>query len=148
MLYFNALFEPDLEAGGFVVTFPDLGWGVTQGETEKEALEMAADAVEMIVRDYIERAERLPFPSKLRGKKYRAVHLPALQTAKAELYMAFKESGMSVWRTIFEVRPALDCNCFASTSMAGISSATIRMSSASNMGARKGRIARQRCSFT
>jgi len=94
MLYFNALFEPDLEAGGFVVTFPDLGWGVTQGETEKEALEMAADAVEMIVRDYIERAERLPFPSKLRGKKYRAVHLPALQTAKAELYMAFKESGM------------------------------------------------------
>lgn len=94
MLYFNALFEPDLEAGGFVVTFPDLRWGVTQGETEAEALEMAADAVEMIVRDYIERAETLPFPSRLRGKKYRAIHLPALQSAKVELYMAFKESGM------------------------------------------------------
>ncbi len=95
MLHFNALFEPDLEAGGFVVTFPDLRWGVTQGETEEEALEMATDAVEMIVRDYIERSERLPFPSRLRGKKYRAVHLPALQTAKAELYMAFKESGIT-----------------------------------------------------
>ena len=32
-----ALFEPDLEAGGFVVTFPDFSYGVTQGESEQEA---------------------------------------------------------------------------------------------------------------
>lgn len=94
MLYFNALFEPDLKDGGFVVTFPDLKWGVTQGDNEEEAMDMAADAVEMIVRHCIEHGEQLPYPSKLRGKKLRAVHLPALQTAKAELYMAFKESGM------------------------------------------------------
>jgi antitoxin HicB len=94
MLYFNALFEPDLEEGGFVVTFPDLKWGVTQGDTEEAAVVMAADAIEMIVRHHIEHGEPLPYPSKLRGKKYRVVHLPALPTAKAELYMAFKESGM------------------------------------------------------
>jgi antitoxin HicB len=93
-LYFNALFEPDLEKGGFVVTFPDLKWGVTQGDTEEEAMVLAIDAIEMIVRHYIERGEPLPYPSKLRGKKLRAVHLPALETAKVELYMAFKESGI------------------------------------------------------
>ncbi|MBZ5585286.1 MAG: type II toxin-antitoxin system HicB family antitoxin [Acidobacteriia bacterium] len=94
MLYFNALFEPDLKEGGFVVTFPDMKWGVTQGEDEDDAMAMAADAVEMIVRDYIERGEQIPRPSKVRGRKYRMVRLPALQSAKAELYMAFKESGM------------------------------------------------------
>ena len=91
MLFFNALFEPDREKGGFVVTFPDLKWGVTQGETEEDAMAMAADALEMVVRDYIERGEPLPWPSKVRGRKYRAIRLPAIQSAKAELYMAFKE---------------------------------------------------------
>jgi antitoxin HicB len=94
MLFFNALFEPDREKGGFVVTFPDLKWGVTQGETEEDAMAMAADALEMVVRDYIERGEPLPWPSKVRGRKYRAIRLPALQSAKAELYMAFKEFGI------------------------------------------------------
>src|SRR5271157_4836351 len=94
MLYFNALFEPDVEEGGFVVTFPDLKWGVTQGDTEEEAMVMAADAIEMVVRHCIEHGEPLPHPSKLRGRKYRMVRLPALQTAKTELYMAFKESGI------------------------------------------------------
>ena len=55
---------------------------------------MAADAIGMIVRDYINQGENLPRPSKVRGRKYRAVRLPALQSAKAELYMAFKESGI------------------------------------------------------
>src|SRR5271157_5042044 len=39
-----ALFEPDRKAGGFVVTFPDFGYGVTQGETDKEATGMARPA--------------------------------------------------------------------------------------------------------
>jgi len=34
-LQFFALFEPAKEKGGFVVTFPDLDWGVTQGDTEQ-----------------------------------------------------------------------------------------------------------------
>src|ERR1017187_8899652 len=33
-----ALFEPDREAGGYVVTFPDFGYGVTQGETGEEVV--------------------------------------------------------------------------------------------------------------
>jgi len=41
MEHYLALFEPDLKAGGYVVTFPDFGYGVTQGETDEEALAMA-----------------------------------------------------------------------------------------------------------
>ena len=33
-----ALFEPDRKAGGYVVTFPDFGYGVTQRETYAEAM--------------------------------------------------------------------------------------------------------------
>jgi antitoxin HicB len=94
MLHFNALFEPDTEKGGFVVTFPDLKWGVTQGDTEQEALDMAVDALQMIVDDYIEHGKPLPIPSKRRGRKYRPVRLPGLQSAKVELYNAFLASGL------------------------------------------------------
>jgi antitoxin HicB len=94
MLYFNALFEPDTEKGGFVVTFPDFKWGVTQGNTEKEALDMAVGALQMIVDDYIENGQPVPTPRKLRGRKYRAVRLPGLQSAKVELYNVFLASGI------------------------------------------------------
>jgi antitoxin HicB len=94
MLYFNALFEPDTEKGGFVVTFPDFKWGVTQGDTEQEALDMAVDALQMIVGDYIENGKPIPTPSKLRGRKYRSIRLPGLQSAKVELYNAFLASGV------------------------------------------------------
>ena len=41
----------DWEPGetGFVVTFPDWGWGATQGETEMEALHKAEDALEEMI---------------------------------------------------------------------------------------------------
>ena len=93
-MYFNALFEPDKEKGGFVVTFPDFDWGVTQGDTEQDAMEMAVDALGMIVQDYIEKGRELPRLSKRRGRKFRMVRLPALQDAKAELYKAFLASGI------------------------------------------------------
>jgi antitoxin HicB len=90
---YPARFEPAPE-GGFVVTFPDFTWGVTQGDTEAEAGEMAADALAAIVEEHIRSAEPLPRPSKPRGRKYRRVRLPALAAAKAELYQTFFESGV------------------------------------------------------
>src|SRR5208283_766587 len=62
-----ALFEP-AEEGGFVVTFPDFDWGVTQGDTEESAVEMAADALEMIIADHIQKGQPLPRTSKPRGR--------------------------------------------------------------------------------
>jgi antitoxin HicB len=93
MLSWQALFEP-AEEGGFVVTFPDLGHGATQGETEEGAMEMAADFLSCVVSDYIAAGEQLPEPKKHRGRKYRIVQLPALAAAKAELYRAFLASGV------------------------------------------------------
>jgi antitoxin HicB len=89
-----ALFEPDRKAGGYVVTFPDFGYGVTQGETEAEALEMAQDLLMLTIGDYIRESRQLPEPRRHRGSKFRPVLLPALQSAKVDLYTAFLESRL------------------------------------------------------
>jgi len=90
---YPALFEPAKE-GGFVITFPDFDWGVTQGDTEQEGREMAMDALLTMIQEHIRTGEVLPLPTRPRGKKYRMIGLPVLQGAKAELYMAFVASGI------------------------------------------------------
>ena len=94
MVTYPALFEPDRRACGFVVTFPDFGYGVTQGDTLEEATEMPQDLLEGLISDSIDEGGDLPKPSKRRGRHYRVVSLPALQSAKVELYQAFRASGM------------------------------------------------------
>ena len=94
MEHYQALFEPDRKAGGCVVTFPDFGYGVTQGETEEEAMEMARDLLMLTIGDFIREVKPLPVPARRRGVKFRPVPLPALQTAKVDLYTAFLSSGL------------------------------------------------------
>src|ERR1700694_2475023 len=94
MEHYRALFVPDVKAGGYVVTFPDFGYGVTQGETEEEAMEMARDLLMLTVSDYIREGKPLPVPARRRGAKFRPVPLPALQTAKVDLYTTFLGSGL------------------------------------------------------
>jgi len=90
---YPALFEPSTE-GGFVVTFPDFDWGVTQGDSEEEANEMAADAIHTMIQEHIRQGEPIPRPTKPRGRKYRFVRLPALDAAKMALYEVFRTSGI------------------------------------------------------
>jgi antitoxin HicB len=92
-MQYPALFDPAPE-GGYVITFPDFGWGVSQGDTEKEAREMAADLLQTLIQEHIRSGEDLPRPSKPRGSKYRMIGLRALQSAKAEMYRAFMASGV------------------------------------------------------
>ena len=94
MEQYLALFEPDLLAGGYVVTFPDFGYGVTQGETAEEAMEMARDLLILTIADYMREGKPLPAAARHRGAKFRPVALPALQTAKLELYAGFVRSGL------------------------------------------------------
>jgi antitoxin HicB len=94
MEHYQALFEPDQEAGGYVVTFPDFGYGATQGETRQEALEMAQDLLMLTIGDYIRAGKPLPAAKRRRGVKYCSVPLPVLQSAKVELYTAFLQSGL------------------------------------------------------
>ncbi|MGA3026183.1 MAG: type II toxin-antitoxin system HicB family antitoxin [Bryobacteraceae bacterium] len=90
---YPALFEPAKE-GGFVITFPDFGWGITQGDTEEEGREMAVAALQTMIAEHIRNGEDLPRPTKPRGRKHRMIRLPAPQELKAELYAAFRASGM------------------------------------------------------
>lgn len=94
MEHYLALFEPDVKAGGYVVTFPDFGYGVTQGETDQEAMEMAQDLLMLTMADYIREGKPLPVPVRRRGTGFRPVPLAALQCAKVDLYTAFLESGL------------------------------------------------------
>ena len=94
MEHYLALFEPDLETGGYVVTFPDFGYGVTQGETRQEAMEMAQDLLMLTIGDYIREGKPLPMPSRRRGSRFRPVPLSALPAAKVKLYSAFLKSGL------------------------------------------------------
>lgn len=94
MVEYQALFEPDPEKSGFVVTFPDFDYGVTQGADAEEALEMAADLLGGLISDRIKEGQPLPERGRSRNKKCRPVRLPAMQSTKAELYSAFLASGI------------------------------------------------------
>jgi antitoxin HicB len=89
-----ALFEPDRKAGGYVITFPDFGYGATQGETDAEAMDMAQELLMLTIGDYIKESKPLPVPRRHRGAKFRPVALPALQAAKVDLYGSFLASRL------------------------------------------------------
>jgi antitoxin HicB len=92
MAQYQAEFKP--EGDVIVVTFPDVGYGATQGATEAEALEMAADFLLMAVGDLIKQGRELPRASTRQGRKYRWIKLPVLAAVKMELYRELKSSGV------------------------------------------------------
>ena len=90
---YPALFEPEPE-GGYVITFPDFDWGVSQGDDEEDARMMAAALLQTMIQKHIRDGDPLPKASRFRGRKYRTIRLPAMQAAKAELYRQFRASGL------------------------------------------------------
>src|SRR5260370_2094950 len=79
--------------GGYVVTFPDLGIGATQGDNFDEALVQAADLLETMVANYMAEGWDLPAPSAPAGRPL--VRLAPLVAAKAEVYRAMRAAGVS-----------------------------------------------------
>ena len=111
MVNYQALFQPDPQAGGFVITFPDFGWGVSQAESEVEALAMAEDLLLTLIGEHVKKGEGVPAARKRRSVRYRSIALPALASAKVELYQAFVASGMrkpELARRIGIPKPNLD----------------------------------------
>lgn len=94
MVSYFALFDPDKEAGGFVVTFPDVSGCVTQGDDLAEASSMAEDALATMLSYMMSQGEEIPAPKPHRGRNYRRVSLPPIQSAKVELYQAMRASGV------------------------------------------------------
>ena len=78
----------------FVVTFPDFGWGATDGATRDEALAEAKDLLRELIAATIREGEVLPEPSGA-GRR-RSLVVPPVQIAlKAALYEAWREAGIS-----------------------------------------------------
>lgn len=92
-MFYPARFEEAPE-GGFVVTFRDIPEAITQGDTEAEAMEMAADALLTSMDFYFEDRRAVPAPSDpLPGE--RLVHLPASVAAKVLLLNEQIAQGVS-----------------------------------------------------
>ncbi|WIM05278.1 MAG: type II toxin-antitoxin system HicB family antitoxin [Candidatus Nitricoxidivorans perseverans] len=82
------------EEGGFVATCRDLPELITQGEDEHDALVQAADAMDEVFATYMIEGMDFPQPSKTRRGEHR-VSPPAETMAKAALYVAMREAGIS-----------------------------------------------------
>lgn len=80
--------------GGFVVTCRDLPQLVTQGEDEADALREAADAMDEVFAAYMLQGLTFPAPTKAKRGE-RLVAPPAETVAKAALYVAMREAGMT-----------------------------------------------------
>ena len=82
-MFYPAVFKED-PSGGFVVSFRDIPEALTQGDSEKEAMEMAEDALVTAMDFYFDDQRSVPLPSKLqRGE--RPVGLPLSIAAKVLL---------------------------------------------------------------
>ena len=83
---YPAKIERDTD-GRYVVTFPDFGWGATDGATRDEALGEARDLLRELIAITIREGAGLPEPSR-RGRG-RPLVVPPVHTAlKAALYEA------------------------------------------------------------
>ncbi len=102
---YSADLTPDMKQGGFVVTFTALPEAITQGENVKDALFHAADCLEEAIANRIVMGLAIPEPSPLKKGQY-AITLHAQMAAKAALYMAVKEIGI----TKVELAGRLNCD--------------------------------------
>jgi antitoxin HicB len=85
--------ELNPDGGGFVVTFPDMPYGVTDGDDEEEALFNAVSALETVIIGLMGDREDVPMASHpAPGQK--TVTLPAMSAAKVALYRTMREKGV------------------------------------------------------
>ena len=87
-----------IERGGkpgiLVVTFRDVPEAITQGKGDKDAVWQAADCLEEVIAGRIARGGEIPKASgAARGE--RPIPVPAPMAAKAALYLAMHEAGMT-----------------------------------------------------
>jgi antitoxin HicB len=84
----------DKRDGGYVVTCRDLPEVITQGESVKDALAEAADALDEAIAARIDDGREIPMPTaKKRGEH--AVSVPPSMALKAAVYLAVRDAGIS-----------------------------------------------------
>lgn len=82
------------EDGDFVVRSRDLPELLTAGSTHAEALELAEDALAVVLLTYMEKGQAVPAPSAAEPGE-EVVAPPAPVAAKLAVWQAFKEAGIS-----------------------------------------------------
>ena len=82
------------EGGGFYATFPDVRGALTNGDTVEEALDMAEDALTVIMGSYVHRQEDIPVPSEATDGQY-LIALSPVVAGKLALYRAMRKQGIS-----------------------------------------------------
>jgi len=91
---YPARFERGDRSGVLVITFRDVPEAITQGNGEKDALWQAADCLEEAIAGRIAGGREIPKASKAaRGE--RLIPVPAQMAAKAALYLAMREAGIT-----------------------------------------------------
>lgn len=80
--------------GELVVSCRDLPEVVTSGRSQAEALEMAEDAIDVVVSAAIDEGLAIPEPSPARAGEH-IVNLPAQTAAKLAVWRAFLAAGIS-----------------------------------------------------
>jgi len=92
---FPAIFEPDEEAGGYCVYFPDLENVCTQGDDFKEAMDMAEDALCLMLYDMEKNGTDIPAASKPGDVKAKPNDIVNLVACDTQFYKNYYE-GKSV----------------------------------------------------
>jgi len=69
-LAYPAIFTPDTEDGGFVITFPDIPEAITQADSVKEGLKIAIDCLDEAICGRLRLGKPLPEPSTLENGQY------------------------------------------------------------------------------
>lgn len=80
-MQYPATFTPDLEDGGYVVTFRDIPEAITQGDDDADAMEMAGDALLSAMDFYFDGKRPVPAPSPAQQGE-RMISLPPSVAAK------------------------------------------------------------------
>jgi antitoxin HicB len=90
---FTIKLTPDIDCG-FVVTCPDLPEVITQGDTRKEALDNARDALAEAVAGRMRRRENILASDSFNEDTDQLVTLPEDIGPKLILYLAMQEAGI------------------------------------------------------
>jgi len=94
MFVYPAGFGRGDKSGVLVITFRDVPEAITQGKGEKDAIWQATDCLEEAIAGRIADGREIPKASRAaRGE--RLIPIPAPMAAKAALYLAMREAGIT-----------------------------------------------------
>jgi antitoxin HicB len=91
---FPVQLTPDIEDGGYVVTFRDIPEAITQGDSISECLREAVDCLEEAIASRINNNREIPQPSSFQAGEY-LVELPLMMVFKTLVYQAFREKEIN-----------------------------------------------------